>query len=312
VNREQVEAAAARFAQGHSHFIRRTPLWKLPGAAFGIECAEVWLKLEQFQAGGSFKARGMLNRLLANEIPASGVIVASGGNAGIATAAAAKALGVKCEVFVPTVSSPMKQAKLRELGAQLVVTGAVYAEALEACLTRQKETGALLTHAYDQPEVVAGAGTLAKEIEEQGGRPDSVLVSVGGGGLIAGIAAWFEQDARVVALEPELAPTLHAARKAGEPVDVAVSGVAADSLGAKRIGTIAWDVTQRHVKDSLLLPDAAIRDAQLWLWKQMKLAVEPAAALGLAALQTGAYKPRAHEKVCLVICGANLDPATLS
>jgi len=313
VNREQIAAAALRFTQGqHSAFLRRTPLWKLPGAAFGVECAEVWLKLEQFQVGGSFKARGMLNRLLANTIPASGVIVASGGNAGIATAAAAKALGVKCEVFVPTVSSPMKQAKLRELGADVVVTGAVYAEALEACLARQKETGALLTHAYDQPEVVAGAGTLAQEIEEQGGRPDSVLVSVGGGGLIGGIAAWFEQTVRVVALEPELAPTLHAARQAGEPVDVAVSGVAADSLGAKRVGAIAWDITQRHIKDSLLLPDAAIRDAQLWLWKQMKLAVEPAAALGLAALRTGVYKPRADEKVCLVICGANLDPATLS
>ena len=311
MNREQIEVAAGRFAQGHGAFLHRTPLWKLPGAAFGVQCAEVWLKLEQFQVGGSFKARGMLNRLLAHQIPASGVIVASGGNAGIATAAAAKALGVKCEVFVPTVSSAMKQAKLRELGAQVVVTGAVYAEALEACLARQQETGALLTHAYDQPEVVAGAGTLAREIEEQGDRPDSVLVSVGGGGLIAGIAAWFEQDARVVALEPELAPTLHAARAAGEPVDVAVSGVAADSLGAKRIGAIAWDVTQRQVKDSLLLPDAAIRDAQLWLWKQMKLAVEPAAALGLAALQTGAYQPRADEKVCLVICGANLDPGTL-
>jgi threonine dehydratase len=310
VNRGEIEAAARRI-EGRE-FIRRTPLWKLPGAALGVECAEVWLKLEQFQVGGSFKARGMLNRLLANSIPDSGVIVASGGNAGIATAAAAKALGVKCEVFVPTVSSPMKQAKLRELGAQVVVTGAMYAEALEACLARQQQTGALLTHAYDQSEVVAGAGTLAREIEQQcAGAPDSVLVSVGGGGLIAGIAAWFEQRARVVALEPELAPTLHAARHAGEPVDVAVSGVAADSLGAKRIGAIAWDITQRHVRDSLLLPDAAIRDAQVWLWKQMKIAVEPAAALGLAALQTGAYQPRAAEKVCLVMCGANLDPATL-
>ena len=312
MNRSEIESASSRFDAGYSRFIRRTPLWQLPGQALGVECAEVWLKLEQFQVGGSFKARGMLNRLLSNPVPESGVIVASGGNAGIATAAAAKALGVKCEVFVPTVSSAMKQAKLRELGAQVVVTGAVYAEALEACLARQKETGALLTHAYDQPEVVAGAGTLAKEIEEQGGLPDSVLVSVGGGGLIAGIAAWFEQRARVVALEPELAPTLHAARNAGEPVDVAVSGVAADSLGAKRIGGIAWTITQRHVKESLLLPDAAIRDAQLWLWKQMKLAVEPAAALGLAALQTGAYRPRPDEKVCLVICGANLDPATLA
>ncbi|HSH91433.1 MAG TPA: pyridoxal-phosphate dependent enzyme, partial [Ramlibacter sp.] len=146
----------------------------------------------------------------------------------------------------------------------------------------------------------------------QGGLPDSVLVSVGGGGLIAGIAAWFEARSRVVALEPELAPTLHEAMKAGQPVDVGVSGVAADALGAKRIGNIAWDITQRHVKDSLLLPDDAIRGAQLWLWKEMKLAVEPAAALGLAALQIGAYRPRKDEKVCLVICGANLDPATLS
>ena len=158
MNRDEIEAAARRF-EGRE-FIRHTPLWKLPGAALGVECAEVWLKLEQFQVGSSFKARGMLNRLLANTIPDSGVIVASGGNAGIATAAAAKALGVKCEVFVPTVSSPMKQARLRELGAQVVVTGAVYAEALEACLARQQQTGALLTHAYDQPEVVAGAGTL--------------------------------------------------------------------------------------------------------------------------------------------------------
>jgi threonine dehydratase len=309
LNRSEIEAASHRFQQGN--FIRRTPLWKLPGEAFGVNGIEVWLKLEHMQVAGSFKARGMLNRLLANSIPASGVIVASGGNAGIATAAAAKSLGVKCEVFVPTVCSPAKQARLRELGAQVVVTGAVYAEALEACLSRHKETGALLTHAYDQPEVVAGAGTLAQEIEEQGGRPDSVLVSVGGGGLISGIAAWFDGDARVVALEPELAPTLHAARKAGEPVDVSVSGVAADSLGAKRIGAIAREITQRTVKDSLLLRDDAIRAAQLWLWKEMKLAVEPAAALPLAALQTGAYVPRQGEKVCLVICGANLDPATL-
>jgi threonine dehydratase len=310
LTRAEIEAAARRFEE-HPGFVRRTPLWKLPGAAFGLGCAEVWLKLEQLQVAGSFKTRGMLNRLLANAIPASGVIVASGGNAGIATAAAAQALGVKCEVFVPTVCSPAKQARLRELGADVVVTGAVYAEALQACLARQQQSGALLTHAYDQPEVVAGAGTLALEIEEQGGTPDTVLVSVGGGGLIAGIASWFAERARVVALEPELAPTLCAARRSGEPVDVSVSGIAADSLGAKRIGAIAWEVTQRHVKDAMVLPDEAIRDAQWWLFKQMKLAVEPAAALGLAALQSGAYQPVAGEKVCLVLCGANLDPATL-
>lgn len=312
MSRRDIEAAAARFAPHQGEFLRRTPLWKLPGAAFGVACGEVWLKLEHMQVSGSFKARGMLNRLLANPIPASGVIVASGGNAGIATAAAARRLGVRCEVFVPTVCTPAKQAKLRELGAEVVVGGDAYGEALEASIERQRRTGALVTHAYDQPEVVAGAGTLAREIEQDGGRPGSVLVSVGGGGLIAGIASWFERDARVLALEPELAPTLHAARQAGAPVDVAVSGVAADSLGAKRIGAIAWEVTRAHVADSLLLSDAAIRQAQLTFWKDFKLAVEPAAALGLAALQTGAYRPAANEHVCLVLCGANLDPASLA
>jgi threonine dehydratase len=312
LNRSQIDSAQCTFRAGYRHFLRETPLWKLPGAAFGAECAEIWLKLEHLQAGGSFKARGMLNRLLSHPVPASGVIVASGGNAGIATAAAAKALGVKCEVFVPTVSSPAKQAKLRELGAQVVVTGAAYADALQACLARQQETGALLTHAYDQPEVVTGAGTLAQEIEEQGGGvPDAVLVSVGGGGLVAGIACWFEGRTRIVALEPELAPTLYRARQAGRPVDVTVGGIAADSLGARRVGAIAWEVTQRHVRDALLLPDGAIREAQLTLWHDWKLAVEPAAALPLAALRSGAFKPAPDARVCLVICGANVDPATL-
>jgi threonine dehydratase len=213
----------------------------------------------------------------------------------------------------PARACATKQARLRELGAEVVVTGSVYAEALEACLARQRETGALLTHAYDQPEVVAGAGTLALELQEQGGEPpDSVLVSVGGGGLIAGIAAWFGQRSRVVALEPELAPTLYRARAAGAPVDVTVSGIAADSLGARRLGAIAWELTQRHVPEALVLPDAAIRAAQRSLWQDCKLAVEPAAALGLAALQTGAYVPRPDEIVALVLCGANLDPATVA
>ncbi|OOG58664.1 threonine/serine dehydratase [Polaromonas sp. C04] len=307
----EIDSVWRRLNKGYSHFLRQTPIVKLPGAALGVAGAEVWLKLEHLQVGGSFKARGMLNRLLANPIPDSGVIVASGGNAGIATAAAARALGVPCEVFVPAVCPEAKRARLRALGAQVVVAGAVYSEALEACLARQQATGALLTHAYDQPEVVAGAGTLACEIEQQAGLPDAVLVSVGGGGLIAGVAAWFGQRARVVALEPELAPTLFQARAAGQPVDVAVSGIAADSLGARRIGAIAWDVTQRQVKDALLLPDEAIRTAQQWLWSELRLAVEPAAALGVAALQTGAYVPCEGEKVCLILCGANMDPASL-
>jgi len=309
IDRSAIAAASQRLASRPS-FLRATPLWQLSGASLGVPCAQVWLKLEQLQTGGSFKARGMMNRLLANPVPESGVIIASGGNAGIATAAAARALGVRCEVFVPEVSPEAKRARLRQLGAEVMVRGAAYSEALQACLERQQATGALLTHAYDQPEVVAGAGTLAQEIESQAGRlPDTLLVSVGGGGLIAGVAAWVDSRAHVVALEPERAPTLHSARAAGRPVDVDVGGIAADSLGARRIGDIAWQVAQQHVHASLLLTDDAIRAAQQWLWRELKLAVEPAAALGLAALQSGAYQPREDETVALILCGANCDPA---
>ncbi|WP_062365782.1 threonine/serine dehydratase [Variovorax paradoxus] len=312
--RSETESASRRLRERAGGFLRQTPLWKLPSAAFGLAApgVEVWLKLEHMQVSGSFKARGMMNRLLANDIPESGVIVASGGNAGIATAAAAKALGVRCQVFLPGVSPEAKRARLRALGAEVVVVGELYPDALAACLARQEETGALLTHAYDQPEVVAGAGMLGQEIEAEGGLPDSVLVSVGGGGLIGGLAGWFEKRARVVALEPEKAPTLYRARQAGEPVDVDVGGIAADSLGARRIGAISWDITQQYVQDALLLSDESIRAAQQWLWKELKLAVEPAAALPLAALQTGAYLPREGEKVCLIVCGANVDPATVA
>ncbi|NJS35406.1 MAG: threonine/serine dehydratase [Brachymonas sp.] len=313
ISRSEIHSTLRRFDAGYRHFLHETPLFKLPGAALGISCKEIWLKLEQLQTSGSFKARGMLNRLLSNPIPKSGVIVASGGNAGIATAAAAKLLGVPCEVFVPTISSPAKQARLKALGATLHVTGSAYSEALCACLERQQHTGALLTHAYDQSEVVVGAGTIAAEIDTQANAaPDSVLVSVGGGGLIAGIATWYADSAtHVIALEPELAPTLHAARGAGEPVDVQVSSVAADALGAKRIGFIAWNITQQHVTQSLLLSDEAIMQAQRWLWQHLQVAAEPSAALGLAALQSGVYQPRSNEKVCLVICGANLDTKAL-
>ncbi len=309
IDRSAIAAASQRLAS-RPGFLRATPLWPLSGAALGVPCGQVWLKLEQLQTGGSFKARGMMNRLLANPVPESGVIIASGGNAGIATAAAARALGVRCEVFVPEVSPEAKRARLRQLGAEVMVRGAAYSEALQACLERQQATGALLTHAYDQSEVVAGAGTLAQEIEAQAGRlPDTLLVSVGGGGLIAGVAAWVDSRAHVVALEPERAPTLHSARAAGRPVDVDVGGIAADSLGARRIGDIAWQVAQQHVHASLLLTDDAIRAAQQWLWRELKLAVEPAAALGLAALQSGAYRPREGETVALILCGANCDPA---
>ena len=309
ISRDDIEAAAQRIAP----HVRRTPLWVLRSDELGLPGPgfEVWLKLEQLQRSGSFKARGMFNRLLANPIPAAGVIAASGGNAGIATATAAQALGVRSEIFVPTVISPAKRDKLEQLGARVVVTGAVYAEAFAACQQRQRESGALMTHAYDQAEVLAGAGTLAREIESQAGVPDALLVSVGGGGLAGGIAAWFAGRTRMVALEPERAPTLHAALAAGAPVDVEVSGIAADALGARRIGALAWEVAQRHPMSSLVLRDEDIVDAQRWLWQALKLAVEPAAALPLAALRSGAWQAQAGQRICLVLCGANVDPASL-
>jgi threonine dehydratase len=308
VTRADIIDARARIAKD----VRHTPLMRIEGKQFGLDGAELWLKLEQLQVGGSFKARGMFNRMRSNPVPEAGVVIASGGNAGIAVAVAAQALGVRCEVFVPEAASQAKRDKLVELGAVLTVTGAGYADALAASLARQAQTGALLMHAYDQREVVIGAGTLAAEVEDDAGVPDRVLVSVGGGGLIAGIAAWFENRCVIDALEPELAPTLFRAREAGAPIDVAVSGLAADSLGARRIGAIAWELTQRHVRTAHLLADTAIRAAQLAMWQKLRLAVEPAAALPLAALMSGAVVPRQDERVLLVICGANVDLASLA
>ena len=293
VDAASIQAAAARIA-GH---VRRTPLMRLPGAALGVDCAELWLKLEHLQRSGSFKARGMFNRMLAQPLPAAGVVVASGGNAGIAVATAARALGVACEVFIPEMTSPAKRDALAALGARVVQGGAAYADALEACLQRQQ---------------VTGAGTLAAEIEADAGLPGRVLVSVGGGGLIGGIAAWWAGRVRVEALEPVGSPTLHAALAAGGPVDVEVGGVAADALGARRIGSIAWQVCQRHVAGAHLVADADILAAQQLLWRELRLAVEPAAALGLAALRAGLVRPRPDEPVALVLCGANVDPAVLA
>ena len=295
----------------HGHVLA-TPLLKVPGVALGVPCAELWLKLEHLQLGGSFKARGMFNRMLSLPIPAFGVVIASGGNAGIAVACAAQALGVRCEVFLPELSSAAKRQALAALNATVVVGGAAYNDALANCLARQQKTGALLMHAYDQTEVVVGAGTLAAEIEQAAGLPSRVLVSVGGGGLIAGVATWFESRCRVEALEPVGSPTLYAARAAGAPVDVAVGGLAADALGARRIGQIAWPICQQHVVATHLLPEEAIAQAQRLLWTELRLAVEPAAALPLAALRCGAVKPAPDERIALVLCGANFDPATLA
>jgi len=307
ITRDDIAAAARRIAGD----VRRTPLLRIAGRDLGVACAELWLKLEHLQVSGSFKARGMFNRMRANAVPAAGVVIASGGNAGIAVAHAARTLGVRAEVFVPESSSEAKRARLAQLGAVVTVRGASYADALAASLERQRASGALLMHAYDQREVVEGAGTLAAEVEADAGVPDRALVSVGGGGLISGVAAWFAGRSRVEALEPERAPTLSAALAAGRPVDVDVSGIAADSLGARRIGEIAWAIAKRQVAASHLLADDAIRAAQRALWSELRLAVEPAAALPLAALATHAVDVRSDEKILLVICGANVDPATL-
>jgi threonine dehydratase len=308
VNTATIQQAATRIAGD----IRHTPLLRLRGSDLGLDCAELWLKLEHLQRSGSFKARGMFNRMRSHRIPPSGVVIASGGNAGIAVATAALAMGVPCEVFVPQLTSAAKRAALAGLQARVVVGGATYAEALAASLQRQAQTGALLMHAYDQIEVVAGAGTLALEIEADAGVPDQVLVSVGGGGLIGGVAAWFAGRTAVQALEPVGSPTLHAAFAAGEPVDVAVGGLAADALGARRIGRIAWPLCQRGVAGVHLVAEADILAAQQQLWHSCRLAVEPAAALPLAALRAGVVKTAAHQRVALVLCGANFDPLVLA
>ena len=300
ITRDDIAAAAARI-DGH---VRRTPVVELsPG---------LWLKLELLQHTGSFKPRGMFNRVLAGEVPAAGLTVASGGNAGLAVAYVGRELGHPVEVFVPEPTPAVKASRLREYGAAVTVGGADYAEALVASQARAAETGALFVHAYDQPDVVAGQGTLGRELAEQLPHADTVLVSVGGGGLIGGIAAWYAGSARVVGVEPVGCPTLHAARDAGEPVDVKTEGIARDSLGARRLGSIPWEhAAAGHISDAVLVDDDAIVGARRWLWQEARLATEPGTAAAMAALRTGAYKPERGETVVVVICGANADPSDL-
>lgn len=295
-----VREAAERIAG----YVRRTPVMEVsPG---------LLLKLEGTQHSGSFKVRGGFNRVLtAGELPEAGVIAASGGNHGLAVAYVARTLGVRAEIFVPTVSSPVKVAGLRALGAQVTQIGAVYAEAYEASVKRAAESGALEIHAYDQAEVVAGQGTVGLEVLEQTGGVDTVLVAVGGGGLVAGITAAVAGRARVVAVEPELIPTLHRALEAGGPVPVEVSGVGADALGASRIGAIGYAVTAAAGVRSVLVSDEAIVDARREMWRSYRIAAEHAGATAFAALRSGAYTPASGERVAVVVCGANTDPATL-
>ncbi len=300
-----IEAAALRIAP----HVRATPVLETEAAAFGTAVA---LKLECLQHTGSFKPRGAFNRILSAAVPAAGVIAASGGNHGMAVAFAARALGYRAEVFVPEIATPVKQQRLRELGAVLTVTGRDYAEAFAACEARQRDSGALLVHAYDQREVLAGQGTTAREFEAQVPDLDTVLVAVGGGGFAGGIAAWFQGRVRVVAVEPETSCALHAALEAGAPVDVPVSGIAADSLGARRIGALAFDVARRYVAGTVLVSDAAIREAQRALWREVRVVAEPGGATALAALISGAYRPAPGERLGALVCGANCDPGSVA
>ncbi len=301
--RTDVEAARLRIG---AH-VRTTPV---------IEADGRWLKLEQLQYTGSFKARGAFNRLLSaaerGGLPAAGVVAASGGNAGLAVAHAARELGAHAEVYVPRTAPPVKVARLRALGAAVVQVGEEYAHAYEAAAKRAADTGALFCHAYDQPEVCAGQGTLALELEEQTGGVDTVLVAVGGGGLMAGIAAALEDRARVVAVEPVNCRALHAALEAGEPVDAEVSGVAADSLGARRVGDIAFAVARRTGVTSVLVDDENLVAARRELWDRHHLVIEHGAAAAYAALLTGRYRPEAGERVAVICCGANTDPSDLA
>jgi threonine dehydratase len=267
----------------------------------------LFFKFELLQHSGSFKPRGAFNRLLSCSVPDAGVIAASGGNHGAAVAYAARALSRRAEIFVPAISSSVKVERIRSYGAKLIVGGADYGEALIASQVRAAETGALVVHAYDQPEVVAGQGTVGLEFEEQAPDLDTVLIAVGGGGLIGGMAAWYGGRTRVIGVEPELAPTLHRAMEAGAPVDVGVSGIAADSLGGRRAGEIAFDIARRHVDRVLLVHDESIRAAQLALWESLRVIAEPGGATALAALLSRAYLPGRGERVGVVVCGANAD-----
>ncbi|GEP59344.1 threonine/serine dehydratase [Reyranella soli] len=306
IGRKDVEAAWS-LIRPH---VRRTPVIELPGGSLGHR-QPMALKLESLQVSGTFKGRGAFHKLLASTVPPAGVIAASGGNHGVAVAYAARALGHKAEIFVPTISSPAKVARLKSYGAVVHQVGAVYAEARAASDKRAAETGALVVQAYEDPVVFAGAGSVALEFAEQA-TFDTLLVAVGGGGLIAGCAAAIGQGIRIVAVETEGTPTLHEALKAGHPVDVKISGIAADALGASRIGTPNFEVAQNLVAESVLVTDEAVRKAQRALWEELHVVAEPSGAAGVAALMTGAYRRAAGERVATLICGANTELASIA
>jgi threonine dehydratase len=305
-----IRAAYARI-QGH---IRRTPLLDTASPIAGAPA--VSLKLELLQYSGSFKARGAFHNLLTRPAPPAGCACASGGNHGAAVAYAAGALGVRAHVFVPENSTAAKIAKIKSYGAEVTRRGAIYDDAQALCDAFVAESGALKIHPYEAPATIAGQGTVGLEWQEDVARLqlpplDTVLVAVGGGGLIAGVASWFAGRVKVVGVEPEGSRALHAALAAGKPVDVEVKSVAADSLGARRVGEMCFAIARNHVAEVALVADEAIRDAQRRLWREMGVIAEPGGAAAFAALASGAYRPARGERVGVLLCGGNVDPRTV-
>ncbi|CAN5301093.1 threonine/serine dehydratase [soil metagenome] len=303
IDRETIEA----MAQVIGPKIRRTPVIDI--AMEGID-RPVTLKLEHLQHTGSFKARGAFANLLGCEVPKAGIAAASGGNHGAAAAYAAQMLGLPARIFVPAIASPAKVRKIAGYGATIVQDGVNYYAALENCLAYVRASGALNVHAYDEEPTLIGQGTVGKEISEQVPDLDTLLVAVGGGGLIGGIAAWYDGRVRVVGVEPETCNALHASLQAGKPVTVTPSGLAADSLGASFAGSLMFPIAQKYIPEVALVRDADIVEAQRYLWDTLRLVTEPGGAAAFAALLSGAYRPQRDERVGVVLCGANTDPET--
>jgi threonine dehydratase len=285
--------------------VRRTPVIAVDGADLGVPGTRLVFKLEFLQHAGSFKSRGAFNSLLSREIPPAGVVAASGGNHGAAVAYAAMKTRHPATIFVPGVASAAKIEQIRGYGARLEIAGERYHDALLASEAHVRKTGAAAIHAYDQPATLAGQGTVAMEFEEQAPALDAVLVAVGGGGLIGGMAAWFAGRVPVIGVEPEEAPTLTRALEAGEPVDAPAGGVAADSLAPRRVGELMFPIAQRYVERTVLVSDDAIREAQRALWKALRIVAEPGGAAALAALTSGAWKPKPGQTIGVLLCGAN-------
>jgi threonine dehydratase len=287
--------------------IRETPVIEVAAADFGLSGAPIVFKLDFLQVSGTFKARGAFYNLLTRGESGQGVVAASGGNHGVSVAYAAQALGRPANIFVPAISSPAKIEKIRACGAEVHIGGATYADALAASEAYLATSGNIAIHAYDQPETLIGQGTVGLELQRQAPRAETVLVSVGGGGLIGGIVAWYAGAARIVGVEPEGAPTFHKALKAGEPVDVGVSGIAADSLGARRLGSLAFPILRQFDVQSVLVTDDEIVAAQRALWDVLRVVVEPGGAAAFAALLAGHYRAGPKERVAVLLCGANTD-----